>query len=138
MAFDSVSAMSRIFQELEVKGKKLLTLFDTGSDITYVAKDALSKGIHCEKMQERTYHLASETHKITQSCILPIKLDGQDFVIQAFVVNSIGGGRKPMETNRKIDLLFGAVMMEEWDIKLDPKKKKLDISGLKKREFVSF
>ena len=138
MVFDSDSAMSRIFQELEVKGKKLLTLFDTGSDITYVTKDALPKGIHCEKMQERTHHLASETHKITQSCILPIKLDGQDFAIQAFVVNSIGGGGKPIETNRKIDLLFGAVMMEEWDIKLDPKKKKLDISGLEKREFVSF
>lgn len=130
--------MSRIFQELDVKEKKLLALFDTGSDITYVTKESLPKGIRCEKMRERTYHLASETHKITESCILPIKLDGQDFIIQAFVVNSIGGGRKPAETNRKIDLLFGAVMMEEWDIKLDPKRKKLDLSGLEKREFLSF
>lgn len=130
--------MGRIFQEVNVKNKKLLALFDTGSDITYVVKDALPKGIQCEKMQERTYHLASETHKITESCILPIKIDGQGFAIQAFVVKSIGGGRKPSEINRKIDILFGAVMMEEWDIKLDPKKKKLDLSGLEKREFLSF
>jgi hypothetical protein len=130
--------MGRIFKELNVKGKMLLTLFDTGSDITYVAKDALPRDVHCEKMQERTYHLAGETHRITQSCILPVKMDGQDFAIQAFVVDSIGGGMKPSEMDRKIDLLFGAVMMEEWDIKLDPKKKRLDTSGLENREFLSF
>ena len=130
--------MGRIVRELSVKDKKLLTLFDTGSDITYIAKNSLPKGIHCESIPARTSHLASQTHTITKSCILPVKLDGQSFAIQAFVVSSIGGGRRLPEAGRKIDLLFGAVMMEEWDIKLDPKKKELDLTGLKKREFVSF
>lgn len=130
--------MGRIIQEVEVKRKKLLTLFDTGSDITYVAKDALPEDIHCVRIPERRAHLASQTHRITKSCILPIKINGQAFAVQAFVVDSIGGGRKIPEANRKIYILFGAVMMEEWDIKLDPKSKKLDMSGLEKREFISF
>jgi len=130
--------MGRILQEIDVRKKKLLTLFDSGSDITYVTKDALPEGIHCERIPERMAHLASQTHKITKSCILPVKLDGQAFAIQAFVVDSIGGGRKIPEAGRKIDILFGAIMMEEWDIKLDPKGKKLDMSGLEKREFISF
>ena len=130
--------MGRIIQEVEVKQKKLLTLFDTGSDITYITKNALPKDVHCVKIPERRAHLALQTHKITKSCILPIKMNGQAFAIQAFVIDSIGGGRKIPEVNRKIDILFGAVMMEEWDIKLDPKSKKLDMSGLEKREFISF
>jgi hypothetical protein len=53
-------------------------------------------------------------------------------------VKDIGGGRKLPEINRKVDVVFGAVMMETWDIKLDPKKKHLDTSGLENREFLSF
>jgi len=130
--------MGRIIQTVTVKDKQLIALFDTGSDITYIAKDAMPQGISCETFPARTAHLASQTHKITQSCILPLKMDGQSIAIQAFVVDSIGGGRKLPEIKKKIDILFGAVMMEEWDIKLDPKKKRLDISGLEKREFISF
>ena len=130
--------MGRIIQEVEVNRKKLLALFDIGSDITYIIKSALPEGIKCLRIPERKANLAAQTHKITKSCILLIKMNGQKFAIQAFVVDSIGGDRKLPEANRQIDLLFGAVMMEEWDIKLDPKRKKLDMAGLEKREFVSF
>lgn len=131
--------MGRIIRDMEVDGKHLTTLFDTGSDITYITEKALPEDAKCEEIAKPiTSHVASEKHTITKSCIIPVKIENQQFPIQAFVVGSIGGGRKIPEAKKEIDILFGAIMMETWDIKLDPKKKKLDVTGLKKREFISF
>jgi len=48
-----------------------------------------------------------------------------------------GIGKIP-ESDREIDIVFGAYQMQFWDIKLDPRAEKLDVSGLKNREFISF
>ena len=40
-----------------------------------------------------------------------------------------------MEGN-DVQLIIGATAMEEWDIKVIPRGRQLDLSGLEKREFM--
>jgi len=128
--------MGRIISDIEVNGKKLVTLFDTGSLVTYITERALPEDAKCKEIVNPvTSHLVQKEHILTKVCIISGKLDGCAFPFQAFVVDSIG---KVPETKRELDIVFGATGMETWDIKLDPRRKKLDLTGLKKREFVSF
>ena len=38
----------------------------------------------------------------------------------------------------RLDAVVGALTMEEWYIKLDPRRGELDLSGLRKREFTEY
>jgi hypothetical protein len=38
----------------------------------------------------------------------------------------------------RLDAIIGALTMEQWEIRLDQKKKELDLEGLKRREFTEF
>jgi len=51
----------------------------------------------------------------------------------AYVVKDLG------ETEYgRLDAIVGALTMEEWYIKLDPRRGELDLSGLRKREFTEY
>jgi len=53
--------------------------------------------------------------------------------MMAYVVNDLG------ETEYgRLDAIVGALTMEEWYIKLDPRRDELDLSGLRKREFTEY
>jgi len=39
---------------------------------------------------------------------------------------------------RELDILIGALTMEEWEINLYPKRGTLDLTGLKRREFIEY
>ena len=41
------------------------------------------------------------------------------------------------EQNKGIDMLFGATEMQRWNIKVDPKEEKLDLSGFRE-EFIEY
>lgn len=51
----------------------------------------------------------------------------------AYIVDELG------ETEYgRLDVLVGALTMEEWYIKLDPQQGELDLCGLRRREFTEF
>jgi hypothetical protein len=64
---------------------------------------------------------------------LTASINGLDFDVNAYVLDKIGESE-----NGDIDIIIGALTMEMWWIKIDPKKGTLDISHLKKREFTEF
>jgi len=56
-----------------------------------------------------------------------------DFFGDAVPVDEIGTA-----DGSELDALIGALTMERWKIKLDPKTGTLDLEGLRRREFTEF
>ena len=53
--------------------------------------------------------------------------------ITAYVIPELG-----LIEQGRLDVIIGALAMEEWWIKLDPHNNELDLSGLRKGEFTEF
>jgi len=66
------------------------------------------------------------------------KIDGKTFTFRAYVIDSIGQVKDNGKSVIDLDILIGSTVMEEWDIGLSPKTQEIDLSGLDKREFISF
>ena len=125
--------MGRIRVELEVNGRKRWTLFDSGARYSYIVRDA-AKGLGFLRLPTaRTTALGGQTHKVRDVCLVPAKVDGHPIEFQAGVLKEIGRD----EDGRRIEVLFGAIAMQLWNIKLDPKNERLDLSHFAP-DFVEF
>ena len=56
-----------------------------------------------------------------------------DFFTDAVPIDKLG-----QADGHQLDALIGALTMERWEIKLDPKAGVLDLEGLRRREFTEF
>ena len=56
-----------------------------------------------------------------------------DFFTDAVPIDKLGRA-----VGHQLDVLVGALTMERWEIKLDPKTGELDLEGLRRREFTEF
>jgi hypothetical protein len=150
--------MSRTFKDIQIDGKNAFALFDTGSIRSYVRKEFASQ------VKQRTtpfiVGLGGGTFEINESCLLNCAIEGLPFDIKAHPVKEIGtdepnfsfkkksppyqrglGGcikRNTKEKRRQIDAIIGAVAMEEWGFILDPRTGSIDLTVLRKREFIEF
>ena len=61
------------------------------------------------------------------------KIEGLEFDAEAVPLEDIGRAN-----GRELDAIIGALTMEKWEIKLDPKKQEMDLEGLRRREFTEF
>jgi len=131
--------MGIIIQDIAFDGIKKKALFDSGSITSYITKDALPECAVCISIKPIDVSLGGKHHRITKRCFVPGKLNEIPFEFDAFVIDELG---KVLDVKQKrkiqLDILVGATTMEEWGIYLNPKKQTLDLTGLKKREFVSF
>ena len=125
--------MGRIRLELDVDGKKCWTLFDSGARNSYITQEAAAglsllpvKGI-------RKSPWGGREHQVTHVCHVPTNLEGHLLEIPASVVDEIG----PDENGRRIDILFGALAMQQWNVKLDVPNERLDLTHLS-HDFVEF
>jgi len=77
--------------------------------------------------------LGGKTRHLDERCDLTATIDGLEFDMTAYLVEELG------ETEHgALDAIIGALTMEEWVIKLDPRTGELDLSGLRKREFIEY
>lgn len=125
--------MGRIVKEVELGGKKLRALFDTGSERSYINRNALPGTAPCEKVPPFTVGLGGKEHTVDEVCVVVPQIENMGFDVKSHPLDKIGE-----IDGKEIDFLIGATTMEEWDIKLDSKKRELDLTGLKKREFTEF
>ncbi len=130
--------MGRITRGIKLKGKPTSTdekdvfcVFDTGSERNYVKKDALPSDVQCSEINHFATNLGGKSHDIKERCTLVGEIEGLPFDFSAHVIDTIGN-----VDNRDVDLVIGATAMEEWDMVLSPKGQKIDLNGLKKREFI--
>ena len=112
-------------------GNDVFAVFDTGSERSYIKKDALPEGTACSRIGTFSSKMGGEERVINERCSLSAEIEGMPFDFSAHPVDTIG----EMEGN-DVQLIIGATAMEEWDIKVIPRGRQLDLSGLEKREFM--
>src|SRR5688572_26800763 len=116
--------MRRIRQYIEIEGQKFWTLFDTGAINTYVVL-AVAALLPTKKLAKPyATALGGSTKKARESALLEGKIEGHRCTTHAIVLDKIGKD----EEGKDIEVLFGALAMQQWGIRPLPKEEKLDMS----------
>jgi hypothetical protein len=124
--------MSRTFKIMEIEGKEAYALFDTGSMRSYVRKEFASK-VRWSTIPFKI-GLGGRLYEIEEACALNCAIDGLGFDIEAHPVENIGTD----ERGQRIDAIIGAMGMEKWGLIPDPSTGSIDLTALRKREFIEF
>jgi hypothetical protein len=125
--------MGRIIKQIEIEGKPALALFDTGAVHTYVRSELLSGVPKRTISSPYTVALGGTEIKVKELCVTLGKIEGLEFDAEAVPVDDIGRA-----DGRELDAIIGALTMEKWEMRLDPKKQEIDLEGLRRREFTEF
>jgi len=125
--------MGRFYEIGISNNKSLHTLFDTGAVHSYITKKS-AWGLPINRLSEPfTAEVGGERRTVHEACFIYGKLKGNELFCWALIVEELGQD----EQNKEIDMLFGATEMQRWNIKIDPKEEKLDLSGFRK-EFIEY
>jgi len=125
--------MGRMRQMIRVNGRESWTLFDSGARNSYVIREVAARLATVELPQPTYTKLGGETKVSTQATVLVGEVAGKPFHTEAMVIDSIG----PDEDGRPIEVLFGALAMQQWGIRLIPESEELDLSHYPS-EFLEF
>ncbi len=125
--------MGRIRQMIDVQGRESWTLFDSGARNTYIVPDVASVLVTSDLAEPFRTALGGEVRETTKTALLEGKLEGLPISTHAMVIDEIGQD----DDGKPIEILFGALAMQQWGIRLIPEKEKLDLSHYPK-EFVEF
>ncbi len=125
--------MGRIREMIRVDGRECWTLFDTGARNTYVVP-AVAELIPTSATPHpiRT-GLGGVVKEIKKRALLEAEVDGRFISTSAMVIDEIGRD----EDGRPIEILFGALAMQQWGIRPVPDEEKLDLTHYPE-EFVEF
>ena len=126
--------MSRVVKMIEIEGQSATALFDTGAVYTYVRENLLGSAVPRREVP-RPFRVAlgGRSIEVRETCLIVGKIEGLDFNTDAIPVEEIG-----KVNGQELDILIGALTMERWKIKIDPKSGTLDLEGLRRREFTEF
>jgi|SRR3989304_1746310 len=123
----------RILKEIEIEGKKATALFDTGSLNSYVSRYLLKEAPIRTLSKPYTVALGGRTIEVREQCLIEGAIEGLPFSTSVIPIDELG-----RVDGKTIDVLIGALTMEQWEIIPNPKDATLDLSGLKRREFTEF
>ena len=125
--------MGRIRQMIKVSGQDCWTLFDSGPRNTYLIPNIAS--LLTTKKLEKPFRssLGGKVREVRDAAILQAEVEGRSIVTQAVVIDNIGKD----EEGKPIEILFGALAMRQWGIRLIPELEHLDLSHFPD-EFVEF
>ena len=126
--------MGRIRQMININGRKCWTLFDTGARNTYVVPEVASL-LTTSKLKKsfRSALVGGKIKETTETALLEAEVEGRRISTHAMVVDEIGND----ENGIAIEILFGALAMQQWGIRLIPEQEKLDLTHYPE-EFVEF
>ncbi len=125
--------MSRVFGTIHVNGERFRTLFDSGATNSYVTADVARRFSPTRLPVPRPTGIGGEPRQISEVCVSMGKLEGKPIEAEAYVLDEIGRDEK----GRRIDILFGALAMQKWNIIIVPKEERLDLSHYP-TEFIEF
>ena len=125
--------MGRVREYIQVNGRKCWTLFDTGAQNTYVTKE-VARTLTRAKLKKTFRSALGGSSKVSKElAILEAKIQGHAVATHALVIDEIGAD----EDGKPIEVLFGALAMQQWRIRPIPDQEKLDMSHYPK-VFVEF
>ncbi|MEA3345436.1 MAG: hypothetical protein U9Q78_04215 [Chloroflexota bacterium] len=125
--------MARVRGNIDINGRKCWTLFDTGSRNTYIAREAVGSLPSWDIPTPEKVAIGGETYTIRRECTLMGKVEGYWVRTRARILEDIGYD----EEGRRLEVIFGALAMEEWGIYPIPEEERLDLSHYPK-EFVEY
>ena len=125
--------MARIRRNVVVKGKSFWALFDGGARNTYVVQEVASLLPIFELERPESVALGGRTHKVEKECLLTCLVEGLPIRVRARTLPEIGSDEK----GKRIEILIGALAMEEWGITPIPSEERLDMTHYP-REFIEF
>ena len=125
--------MGRIRQMIKVHGRDSWTLFDSGARKTYVTP-AVAAVLTITQLEHPVRTALGGAHRETnQAVLLEAEVEGLSVSTHALVLDRIGLD----EEGQAIEILFGALAMQEWGIRLNPPDEKLDMTHYP-TEFIEF
>jgi hypothetical protein len=116
--------MGRIRQTIKVDGLECLTLFDTGARNTYVIPSVAGTLKTSAMAHAYRTALGGEVRETKTAAILEAEIEGHPITTHALVLNEIGKD----EDGKPIEILFGALAMQQWGIRPIPDEERLDLS----------
>lgn len=125
--------MGRIRQMINVLGRESWTLFDSGARNTYVVPSVASVLATSEIGHPVRTALGGAVQESTRAALLEAEIEGLPISTHAMVIDHIGHD----DDGKPIEILFGALAMQQWGIRLIPEQEKLDLSHYP-TEFVEF
>jgi hypothetical protein len=125
--------MGRIRQQIRVDGRQCWTWFDTGARNTYVIP-AVAEVLQTSPTAGPIRTALGGTVKETNTAaLLEAEIQGRPISTHALVIDEIGND----EDGAPIEILFGALAMQQWGIRPIPDEERLDLSHYPE-EFVEF
>jgi hypothetical protein len=125
--------MGRIRQMINVQGRESWTLFDTGARNTYIIAAVASMLTTSETAHPIRPALGGTVQETRRAALLEAEIEGLPISTHAMVIDHIG----PDDDGNPIEVLFGALAMQQWGIRLIPELEKIDLSHYP-TEFVEF
>jgi hypothetical protein len=122
-----------IREMIKVNGWEFWTLFDSGSRNTYVVPEVAAMLTTSRFEVPFRSALGGEIKESTATAILEAEIEGRRVSTHAMVIDSVGQD----EDGTPIRILFGALAMQQWGIRLIPEQEKLDLSHYPE-EFLEF
>jgi Aspartyl protease len=131
--WEALDEMAGIFKEIEIEGQPATALFDTGATYTYVRSSLIPDVPATSVDPPVRVVLGGKAIEIRELCFVTGKIEGLGFIGDAVPVDDLGRAN-----GHKLDVIIGALTMERWEIRLDPKNGELDLEGLRRREFIEY
>ena len=125
--------MGRIRKSVKVDSHEFWALFDTGARNTYVVP-SVARLLTTSKVPHpiRTA-LGGQIRRADESALLQAEIEGHSISTHALVIDQIGND----EDGKPIEILLGALAMQQWGIRPVPDEERLDFSHYSD-EFVEF
>jgi hypothetical protein len=125
--------MGGVRRFIRVNGRDRWTLFDSGSRNTYVIGDVARDLVRTRLPHPRRVGLGGSVREFHEICTLFASIDGKTVEGDAYVVDGIGVD----ENGRPIEILFGALLMQKWGIRLCPDSESVDLAHYPE-EFIEY
>jgi hypothetical protein len=125
--------MGRVRDYIHINGRKCWTLFDSGARNTYVVPEVAALLTTSRLAKPFRTALGGSVKKAKQTALLEGSIHGCAISTHAMVIDEIGKD----EDGKPIEVLFGALSMQQWGIRPIPDQEKLDLSHYSK-EFTEF
>ena len=116
--------MGRAREMITVDGRECWTLFDTGARNTYVVPAVADVLLTSETPHPIRTALGGSVKETTRTTLLQAEVEGHLISTHAMVVDKIDKD----EDGRRIEILFGALAMQQWGIRPVPDEERLDLS----------
>ena len=125
--------MGRIRQMIKVDGRQFWTMFDTGARNTYIVPAVAELLTTAKAPHPIRTALGGEVKQAETTALLQAEIEGHQISAHALVVDRLGTD----EDGKGIDILLGALAMQQWGIRPVPDEERLDLSHYPE-EFVEF